>query len=497
MKCKFCQEEMPERGYFCPFCGKDNRLDPGGEPAAGADCLADTVEKTLQQEGEAVVVAPQETVRGEAQSDAGETVGSSPRIRSMKRMAAISGCIATLALLATVLFLGISQGGWNVASWFDWLRPRENNVLYKDSYTVSDKKAFRKKDQVVAKLPGAELTNGQLQVYYWTQVYDFLNENSYYLTYMGLDYRSPLDEQNSYDGSGTWQQYFLDGALEMWHSNQAFALLAAENGFEMEKSYREKLDNMEQEMAADAKKNGYADVNAYLQDSMGPGCAIEDYIAYMESYYLGYSYFAELYNKISPTMEQIESYFTEHEDTLAESGVKKDGTYTVDVRHILIKIETIAKKDGADAQSDDTQASEDKYTEAQWEACQAEAQRILDEWLAGDKTEESFGELAKKYTEDTNGDEGGLYTNVEKGYMADTFDDWCFDESRVVGDYGLVKTKFGYHVIFFSGSEEVWITRTRSALLSEAAQKLVSDTLEKYPMEVEYKKIVLGEVSLG
>ena len=80
-----------------------------------------------------------------------------------------------------VLFAGISGSfsedgkGWDIGSWFSWIIPRENNVLYKDSYTVSDKKAMRKREDVVASVPGAELTNGQLQIYYWNQVYDFLN----------------------------------------------------------------------------------------------------------------------------------------------------------------------------------------------------------------------------------------------------------------------------------------------------------------------------------
>ena len=28
MKCKYCSEEMPERGNFCPICGGDNSLEP-------------------------------------------------------------------------------------------------------------------------------------------------------------------------------------------------------------------------------------------------------------------------------------------------------------------------------------------------------------------------------------------------------------------------------------------------------------------------------------
>ena len=27
MKCKYCNEEMPEKGSFCPMCGGDNSLE--------------------------------------------------------------------------------------------------------------------------------------------------------------------------------------------------------------------------------------------------------------------------------------------------------------------------------------------------------------------------------------------------------------------------------------------------------------------------------------
>lgn len=489
MKCKHCDADLAQWGAFCPVCGKSNT----GEEEPLQQPVFDENEEielpVLHEEEPLPEMEPEEE-------------GPSPKLKKAKRLAAMSGCVAVLAVLATVLFFGI-RGGWDVDSWFNWLKPRENTIQYKDSYTVKDKKAAQKGDVVVATMGEHTLTNAQLQIYYWQEIYDFLNNNYYYLQYFQLDYTQPLDEQTCYfDNTMTWQQYFLKSAIEVWQSNMAFAQLAKENNYVMPEEYRTSLDSMASELEKQAVENGFANADAMVKESYGAGCTLQDYMQYMESYYLGYLYFAELYNAIDPTLEEIEAYFLANEEALAAEGIKKDGTYTVDIRHILIKIDTVAAEmdknetddEGTDAQDEDE--TDDEYTEAHWEACRKAAQDILDAYLAGELTEERFGELAKEHSEDGNAEDGGIYTHVAEGEMVETFNDWCFDTARKAGDTGLVKTQFGYHVMYFVGSEESWITQTRSALISEESNKIVANELDKYTVEVNYKKIVLANVSL-
>lgn len=81
---------------------------------------------------------------------------------------------------------------------------------------------------------------------------------------------------------------------------------------------------------------------------------------------------------------------------------------------------------------------------------EAKAKEILDEFNASDKTAEKFGELAKKYTTDEGSKEtGGLYENFGEGEMVTEFNDWAFDEKRVTGDVEIVKTSYGYHIMYF------------------------------------------------
>ncbi|MDD7310078.1 MAG: peptidylprolyl isomerase [Eubacteriales bacterium] len=87
------------------------------------------------------------------------------------------------------------------------------------------------------------------------------------------------------------------------------------------------------------------------------------------------------------------------------------------------------------------------------ETVKAKAEEILNQWLAGDKTAESFGELAKEHSEDAGSkDNGGLYEDVGRGTMVAEFDEWLFDADRKPGDTGIVFTEdFGYHIMYYVG----------------------------------------------
>ena len=71
------------------------------------------------------------------------------------------------------------------------------------------------------------------------------------------------------------------------------------------------------------------------------------------------------------------------------------------------------------------------------------------------------------------------------------------DEARVYGDYGLVKTTYGYHVMFFVNSAPQWISYAESDWRNEQSNKLLEGIVAEYPMEVTYENIALGVVQMG
>ena len=111
---------------------------------------------------------------------------------------------------------------------------------------------------------------------------------------------------------------------------------------------------------------------------------------------------------------------------------RSDSDYMLpNVRHILI-----SAADTSDA--------------AAMAEAKAEAEMVLETYLAGEQTEEAFAALAKEHSDD-NGEEGGLYENITIGTMVEAFENWCYDSNRQVGDTGIVETEYGYHVMYFPG----------------------------------------------
>ena len=361
------------------------------------------------------------------------------------------------------------------------------DVTCKGSYSVSDEEIKAAADTVVATIGEHTLTNSQLQVYYWMEVQNFLNTYGNYAAYFGMDYTQPLDTQRCvYDENLTWQQFFLDTALVNWNQVQAMNLMAKENGLTIsdeDQAYLEGLDAYLEQTAA-----GFGiSVDELMTGNFGPGADKEGYRYFQDLYLNGLPYYETESAKMVPTQEDLETYFAEHEDQYAESGVTRDGKF-VDVRHILVKV-------AGGTTGEDGSVT---YSDEEWKTCEEAAQAILDAWLAGDKTEESFAALAAEKTEDPGSQAtGGLYEQVYEGQMVPEFNDWCFDASRQYGDYGLVKTTYGYHVMFFVGSEPQWISYAESDWMNEQSSKLLENIVSKYPMEVSYENIALGVVKMG
>ena len=514
--------------------------------------------------------------------------------------------MAILGVLVVAVMAGIVYVGTN--GWPDFggnssvqsgpTTPTDGNpddVTCKGTYTVSDEALVAAKDIVVARVGDKTLTNGELQVYYWMNVGDFLNYYGSYAIYFGLDSSKPLDQQIYDEKTGqSWQQYFLQAALDNWLRDQSLTIEAEKNGFVLGAEYQEYLDDLETTLKEAAEKNKFDSVEAMLKAEMGAAADLNNYRYYMDRYYKGNFYFEEAYKKIETTMEELEAYFTENAETLKSSyGVTKESGKLYGMEYVMFfpegatadnlttstfdqaawdsakaKAEALMNKwvaEGATAEGfakliDEANKKDNAIganagaalnglskhfsaevdvrhillqpaadTEAEWETCRKKAQALLDSWVAGGATQEAFAALAKEYTADSNGDKGGLYENVTKGQMVTEFDSWIFDASRQPGDYGLVKTTYGYHLMYFvhadveidnwmfaegrvdgdyavlkadygyyivrfTGGEEGWIYYSRDAVQLEKMNKFLEDN---YTIDVDYSAIVLGTVKVS
>ena len=79
----------------------------------------------------------------------------------------------------------------------------------------------------------------------------------------------------------------------------------------------------------------------------------------------------------------------------------------------------------------------------------------------------------------------------------ENFKNWYLEEGRQVGDYGLVRTEYGYHVMYFSGTEPVWYVTAKADLISEQGNAILPDCMERHPVTIDYSAIKLGLSRMG
>lgn len=148
-----------------------------------------------------------------------------------------------------------------------------------------------------------------------------------------------------------------------------------------------------------------------------------------------------------------------------------EGTRTV--RHILIKYKTNAD-------------------DASKQATKDEAQKLLDEFNDGEKTESAFAELAVANSDDTgSSSKGGLYEDVYRGQMVTPFEDWCFDASRQPGDTGLVESQYGVHVMYFVSKNDTpyYEQKIRSGKGSEEVKNVIKEITDAATVEKNTAKV--------
>ena len=468
MNCKFCNAELPEEITLCPACGKENAEEipevdaMETEEAVAAEAAEEAAEETAEEAAE------------ETTEETAEEAPAKPKRSLWVTILAVIGGIALLAVLAGAVLFGMKSA----------------NKLAK-SYTVSDAKAQKESATVVATVGTQELTNSELQIYYWQSIKDFYSYLSYYMdvSSLNLDLSKPLDEQFYDEEQGiTWQQNFLEAALDTWHRYAALATEAEQEGFVLDAESEAYLADIPNQLEEMALTYGYTSAQEMLTKDMGAACDVDGYMRFIRTNYLVGQYYDSLYVKMEPTLEELETYYAENEEAVLAMGIEQDGSRYVSARHILF-----CPTGG----TTDEQTGEVTYSEAEWEACREQAQTLLDQWLAEGTGEDGFAQLATIYTQDPGSQSnGGLYTNMTVGQMVKPFEEWCFDESRQYGDSGLVKTDYGYHIMFFVSAEETWIADLTSQLVNERSTALVEEIIAKYPIQTNMKKVVLCDTTV-
>ena len=313
------------------------------------------------------------------------------------------------------------------------------------------------------------LTNSTLQFIYWLEFFNFMNYYGSYAEYFGLDAYTPLAEQPSMTENRTWEQYFLESATEGFAQQYALYRAAQDAGYTITEEEQAQLDDIldpNGSIATGAAQNGYDSAEAYMQDNFGPGVDMEDYYEYVKIYITANSYYTYLMENTDEATAG--AYYDAHIDALLEKNVQKSNN--VGVRHILI-------------QPEGEQDAEGNYSDEAWAAAEATANEILAQWKQN-PTEDNFADLANEKSADGGSNtNGGLYESFKSSTMVREFSDWSFDPVRTYGDTGIVKTSYGYHIMFFVGQTE------EKGWIEDVVNAMIDDIYTSYPVTFYFSRM--------
>lgn len=381
------------------------------------------------------------------------------------------------------------------------------DVTCKGTYTADSFDS----DVVVAEAGSHTLTNAQLQVWYRMAVAEY-QQGAHDET---PDFSRPLDTQVCPidDSVSSWQQYFLKQALNTWHSVYALELHAQETPLPTEEAYQPNLDNYETYMtdmpATEflygydslytpnsmheeyltalpetleelAKQKGYTGLEDMASAAFG--ASAEDVLDAVRMYNYSYMYFTELGYDLDPEAE-VPAYMD------AVGGYDQEG-YTVDIRHILLVPQPTESLPVTIGEDGTVTAAEES-----WTLLMDEAEVLIEEWQKDRRCSgPTFSELAVKRSADAGSAlNGGIYRNIHKGQLMDELDAWCFDAARQSGDTAIIRSQYGIHILYYTGSTALSYAQAEEDLTVLEMRELIEDARELYPAKIDYSVISLAE----
>lgn len=327
----------------------------------------------------------------------------------------------------------------------------------------------------VATAGSESLTGAQLQLYYGLEIAAWRTQERE----QNPDWELGLDVQLCpMEGEAvTWQQFFLQRALNTWHLHTALV-----------------QDSADAEMILDPYyvRNLYNNYDTYLLDTMPA-------VAYLYGYDASY----KINDLNKAFVDAIPELLTQlgGSDVLA-SDLAGTAATGADLRELAVRLNEAyayfiwARKQ---AMTEEEAVEGDTVTfrhvlmipeDGNWDACEVQAEVLrntfLSNWLVD---EPRFAELANVNSKDEGSRlNGGLYQYVSQGQMNEALDEWLFDPVRAAGDTAVIRSELGVHIVYFSG-------RDAAPERSDLSDSILKRVLERFPMEVSYSDICLGEAS--
>ena len=458
--------------------------------------------------------------RKEREAQAGQISAKQQQEQKSKRLHKVIGWLAALVVLVLLVF----------------------GVLYSTGVLQRHMTAMTVGD--------TEISGSEYNYYYNQMRNNFLSQNSDYLTQLGLTY-STIDEA-MYTDTQTFGEMFREQAETTLRDTYALYNEATSQGYEMseegQQSYDDSIAALESSAeSADLSPNEYLGQDFYNNTQAKESHTDEELNTYYEEnaddfdkadYRVFQVFFetgetdeeteqnkAEAKAKADAFLEQVtdeESFIRLARENAAEDqqeqyaeddGTLQQGVALTSSGTVMDWVKDPARQEGdtavleistnysvvyfIDRYRDESNTVNVRHIllssdEDNDEEVSQQAEELLQQWKDGEQTEDSFAALARENSDDSNAAQGGLYEGVTPGQMVTEFNDWCFDESRQPGDTGIVKTEYGYHIMYFvSEGGPAWKVNAESALATQDYNNYMDELEAKYPSTTNQKTIDL------
>ncbi len=257
---------------------------------------------------------------------------------------------------------------------------------------------------------------------------NYINQNSYLLSYFGMDPTGDLSTQ-MYSENLSWQDYFEQATVNNIAQNKLLVKEAKEKNFEYDvtEDYNDYLENI----GAAAKEAGVTEV-AYVQQNFGIYATIERLENAIKEALHADAYLQQIAEDVYPEKAAVD----------AEYEANKENYDSVDYRITIVSAELPTAPtelaDPVDETAEDTVAAEGE--EEAYKPSQAEIDKAMAE--AELKANEALVKIST---------EGTLSENVLRNSATSTIRFWLFDEERTKGETTIIKDDetYKYYVLEF------------------------------------------------
>lgn len=278
-------------------------------------------------------------------------------------------------------------------------------------------------NKTYVKVGDENVTRVEFDYAFYTVVNNYVSNNSFFLSYLGLDLTKDLSTQ-PYSANLSWQDYFEEMTVSSLRRNKALKADAKAAGFTYDVT-RDYNQIVEQQKAS-AQAAGLT-LNKYIQQNFGPYATLSRIKPYLEEALYVNEYYKKLSKDLTPAADEVNAKYDEDPDSYD----------SVDYRILRFEADLpTAPTELADPVDEAAETDDDTA----YQPSEAEIAKAMED--AKEKAE------AARSTVKTEGEQ---VTNIQKASTSSVIAEWLFDSSRKEGDVTVLEdssSKQYYCVLF-------------------------------------------------